>query len=161
MRDLFEDVLLLVPVALVLFLRVFAGWRKAEKAKDAKPRPAAAQRAPAKRPAAASSFARLYEKITGTAPASAGPLEPLHFEEGPAPLGDFKRARREPAVVATDSQSTLAPASVMTPAAKATERPGTRAPVAAFAFPAALERLPPLQRAVALTEVLGPPRSLR
>lgn len=157
MDELFEDVLFIVPVALALFLRVFAGWRKAEKAKNASTRPVAATKAPAKRPAAASSFASLYEKLTGTAPASAGPLEPLHFEEGPAPLGDFKRARREPAVVAADSQSTLAP----TPAVKAPERPGTRTPVAAFAFPAALERLPPLQRAVALTEILGAPRSVR
>ncbi len=156
MRDLLEDALLLVPVALVLFLRVFAGRYKAEKAKNASTRPAAVQKAPAKRPAAASSFARLYEKLTGTAPASAGPLEPLHFEEGPAPLGGFKQSRREPAAAAAGSRPT--PPAV---AAKAPERLGTRTPVAAFAFPAALERLPPLQRAVALTEILGAPRSLR
>jgi len=159
MRDLFEDVLLLVPVALVLFLRVFAGRRKAEKAKDASTRPTAAQRAPAKRPAAASALARLYEKLTGTAPASAGPLEPLHFEEGPTPLGNLKPARREPAVVARTSAPS--PAKAPKPAAKAPKHPETRAPAAAFAFPAALERLPPLQRAVALTEILGAPRSSR
>jgi len=156
MDELFEDVLFIVPVALALFLRVFAGWRKAEKAKNASTRPTVAQKAPAKRPAAASALARLYEKLTGTVPATAGPLEPLHFEEGPAPLGDFKQSRREPAAAAPESRPTP-PASP----AKAPERPGTRTPVAAFAFPAALERLPPLQRAVALTEILGAPRSVR
>lgn len=160
MDELFEDVLFLVPVALALFLRVFAGWRKAEKAKNASVLPAAAQKAPAKRPAAASTLARLYEKLTGTVPASAGPLEPLHFEEKNARPVDYRPTPQ----AARQRDPSPEPRAPEPRAAEPVQKPqAKRKPQAAAGsrLPAALERLPPLQRAVALSEILGEPRSLR
>ncbi|PKL23620.1 MAG: hypothetical protein CVV47_14025 [Spirochaetae bacterium HGW-Spirochaetae-3] len=158
MDELLDNLFLLIPLALLLFFRVFAGRLKAR----------AAQRKETAIPKAKGpgQLSRFIGYLTGAPKADDAPLEPLHFEESEARRDDIGKAR-EKGRPADSPPSTPMPSAIKTPTAKppATKPPAVESqygkPVAAFAFPAAIERLPPLKKAVALSEILGTPRSIR
>jgi hypothetical protein len=142
-----------MPLLLIIFIRIFAGKIKqmAARHKDsAIPEPQAKVKTKAP-----SQLDRLMGYLTSKLNAVPKPLEYLHFEE--------REARDENGVASSGSPSPQ-------PLSSATKPPVAKLPasmsqdkkaVAAFAFPAYIERLPPLKRAFMLSEILGTPRSLR
>lgn len=213
--DLFSTILYLVPVAAVLFFRVFAGNKKAQAAKERKAQELAARRELARRVQAeseASGRTVPLSRISGREPesqewephwvsesdsdlaeaAGARPEFEIRDEEGPEPsqrlsfletegglrspgadartLASFApslavepvRAPKAIGMSVFDEQAVRGAGSSLTPSAElaagGTEdsRPSARG--AERGFPGAVERLPPLKRAVILSEILGPPK---
>lgn len=184
LANLLEDVMVLVPIALIIFVRVFAGAvkakadRKAAAAREAPlPAPGASPTGKAAAPDAAArgkrgSIVALVERLQGKAPAEdASSYEPLHFEvaERSAPatrspsaygekrpgVGRYDIAPLEPSLEPPPSPGSMQPVPSAADASLARVAPAAPA----FAFPAAVERLPPLKKAVALSLVLGRPRA--
>jgi hypothetical protein len=190
MEELLDNIFVLVPVALLIFLRVFSdGARKrAEKAKKpaagakpAAPGTTASRSTPTgtttpsgpesrsgtkkSRPAGRDLLARLRDYLSGNLEKPSERIEPLHFEEeATRRLGQF---RSQPA--ATPGTGTQMSAGFQVASGYKESLPGameesaavTREPAARYTFPGRLERLPPLKRAIVLTEVLGKPKSLQ
>lgn len=160
MDTIFENIFVLVPVAIVLFLRLF-GSSIAKKTKAASAARAARPSArPAKRAAkptatsADSPFALLWKSLTGTQTPQKREPELLHFEER---AGTFPRV----AAVASAGGHQRAPVSKTT---HPEPRTTTAAPASGQprgTLPARLQRLPPLRQAVVMAELLGPPLALR
>ena len=192
MEELLDNVLVLVPVALLIFLRVFAeaARKRVEKAKKtaagAQSQPAApvtqARSASQARrtkpsgspylagrnsgtssskakPAGQGLFGRLRDYLSGTRDQPAQRLEPLHFEEEAArKLGQFTPKNADvPAskywiapVLGNGPERTLEEAST-----------GSAKPASPKGLPQSLDRLPPLKRAIVLSELLGKPKSLQ
>ncbi|MBN2875727.1 MAG: hypothetical protein JXM71_11580 [Spirochaetales bacterium] len=164
MDTIFENIFVLVPVAIVLFLRLFGSsiakkTKAASAARAARPsaRPSAR---PAKRAAkptattAESPFALLWKSLTGTQTPQKREPELLHFEER---AGTFPRV----AAVASTGGHQRAPVSKTT---HPEPRTTTAAPASGQprgTLPARLQRLPPLRQAVVMAELLGPPLALR
>lgn len=149
MDELFENIFVLVPVALILFARVFAAVVK--KKADAR---GTTRAAPASKD-------ELLASLFGQ-PSARG-----HWEESPArqvprpqerkaPETQPRRYDITPAPVYTETQPSEPELQVAQPLhaaarpAKATGSPGIKK----------LDRLPALKRAVAMAELLGPPKSL-
>lgn len=177
--DIISTIVYLIPVAVVIFLRAFAVKRKADAAKREKIEETAALRRLQER-------AEAFEKKEGTA----APLsrvsgrepeeewQPHWLEKGeekrppsPAP----KAPEREGGAESRPPEPDLgvfapslgarehAPLPDIVYSSQASPGPAPRmgAPrPSAFRFPPFLERLPPLKKAVALSEILGRPRSL-
>ncbi len=146
MDELLKTLLTLVPIALIIALRVAASKRKkAESAERGKLQAFLAARMKAPPPVA---------KPIIPEPASA---EPPRFAESVPPAGDgaFSLADAGPMVAGITAPAGAPPLPVdgTRPAPKTPARP-------AAAFPANLDYLSPLRRAVVLAEVLGPPKGL-
>ncbi len=190
MEELFDNIFVLVPVALIIFLRVFAeGVRKRmEKAKkpatkaaapevpanqarskpqgssrEARPRMGSSKKAKVSdsKPGSAriDLLSRLKDYLSGTLDQQAERLEPLHFEEETTRrLGQF----RTQAIVPPDTKPVVTTGyKEGLPGAMEESAAITREPVARYAFPERLTRLPPLKRAIVLSEVLGKPKSMQ
>ncbi len=213
--DLFSTIIYMVPVALVIFLRVLGGGRRAQAAKERRAKEDAARRELARRVQAdleASGRAAPLSRISGREPesqewephwvtdsdsdlaetAEARPGLEISDEEGPEAgqrlaFLETETGLRPPALEARDLSAfapSLAAETVPVPATAAPGRfdaypisgagPSLPSPAdvsaagaaasreaaqAAFGpFPGKVERLPPLKRAVILSEILGPPK---
>lgn len=151
MEDLLENVYVIIPIALLVFIRLFADRLKAKRAGEAgATRAGAGTRAPG---ALARFLGRLSGRGTEPTPAPRTVSEPLHFEEPVFRLGE---RLAPPAAAPIEPHTLMAPA----PAAK---RPGpARTPRRSGSrLPSAVERLSPLRKAVVMAELLGPPKALR
>ena len=168
MDELFEQILVFIPVALLIFVRLFmeAGKKKREEAKRAGQGDASTRKS-----GKPENIEELFSSLFG---ASKGPVETLptgglagtaygtgrvHYDELPV--------RPKPtASVSAPKQSPLAEQTSVHEA----ERPGRSPEARAEGEPRAaanrssaerLAALTPLQRALVMAEVLGKPRSLR
>jgi hypothetical protein len=146
MDELFETLLTLVPIALIIALRVAASKKKkAESAERGKLQAflAARMKAP---PSAAQP---IIPKPTI--------VEAPGFAESATPAGDAALSPVDAGPMVAGSASPAGapslPVDGTRPAPKAAARP-------AAGFPASLDYLSPLRRAVVLAEVLGPPKGL-
>jgi len=138
MDELFETLLTLVPIALIIALRVVASKRKkAESAERGKLQAFLASRMKAPPPVARPIIpeAAIAESVP---PAGDGASSPV--DAGPMVAG-----------IAAQAAAPSLPVGRTKPASKVPARP-------AAAFPANLDYLSPLRRAVVLAEVLGPPK---
>jgi hypothetical protein len=92
-------------------------------------------------------------------------LEPLHFEEEAARRLSQPGSRAAGPTLTAGSTSTKA--QTITgyreglPGAMEEEAAAARESVRSYSFPARLERLSPLKRAIVLSEVLGKPKSMQ
>jgi len=207
MGELFENIFVLVPVALIIFLRVFAdGARKrSEKARQAaaedrqeparpphgtKPATQPSAPSPTKvlpgmagwaarkdlrqeatqqrlekrekvrqtRPARRDLLGRLRNYLSGSLDQLVDQQEPLHFEEGASRrLGQYASQLADSPGARTKTSPGY---KAGLPGAMEETAAVVHKPAARYAFPGRLERLPPLKRAIVLSEVLGKPKSL-
>ncbi len=183
MDDLISTIVYLIPVAAVIFLRAFAVKRKADAAKARREGPAAS-RIPPERPAAADRRAAVRmnrapevgleewkphwveeeyeaeEEAPGAAETQPA-LTPGAFYDTATPVPETDSGSRVEAVGSQDfplsgsGPSLLSGADMMreTTSAAAAEK-------AKHPFPESVEGLPPLRKAVVLSEILGRPRAL-
>ncbi|MFH2115876.1 MAG: hypothetical protein ABIJ86_15350 [Spirochaetota bacterium] len=183
MEELFDNIFILVPVALLIFLRVFAerarkrserakatistvtpvtreprgGSRKAtlKVARKAKEKPSTSPTKPARRDL----LGRLRDYFSGSLDQPVDRLEPLHFEEEATKrLGQFRT--QTAGSPGTRPQVTSGYKEGL-PGAMEESAAIVRDPATRFTFPVRLERLPPLKRAIVLSEVLGKPKSMQ
>ncbi|MGD9939191.1 MAG: hypothetical protein AB7T74_05265 [Clostridia bacterium] len=190
MEELLDNVFVLVPVALLIFIRVFSGGAKKSAGRTTKPAAGSRQAASGAtagpgtlsgsttlsdpgsgrgtkktRPASRDLLGRLRDYLSGNLEKPQERLQPLHFEEEAARrLGQF---RSQPAAApATRTQTTTG---FLAASDYNESLPGSmeesvavpREPAARYNFPGRLESLPPLKRAIVLAEVLGKPKSLQ
>ena len=207
--DLFSTILYLVPVAAILFFRVFAGNKKAQAAKDRRAKEEAARRELVRRVQAdleAAGGPVPLSRISGREPESrewephwvtesdsdlaeaAGVRQGFEIqdEEGPEAAERLVILETERVSASTDLSSfapslagkanpaptpgeagpsrvrdyplTGAGPSLLSPADLSGARDAAEAAAASVPFPGSVERLPPLKRAVILSEILGPPK---
>jgi len=165
LANLLENVLILIPLAILIFVRVFSQAVKAKaKAKAEQGDGAlrstrgAGTSAPSSDGARKSPFKGLAALFQGRASeTSVEASEPLHFE-----LRARAAERQKPRVAPSGRYElpVVSPEPSEPPAASA---PGKRAPSVApeaFAFPSRVEALAPLKRAFVFGVVLGRPRAL-
>ena len=148
MEELLENVYIVIPIALLVFARLFAERLKAKRAGEAgATRASAGTRAPG-------ALARFLGRLSGRGPEPTPPRrtvsEPLHFEEPVFRLGEHLPP---PAAAPVEPRTSLAPI-------PAQERP-VRARPTGSRLPASVERLSPLRKAVVMAELLGAPKALR
>ncbi len=153
MEELLENVYIVIPIALLIFARLFADRLRAKRAGEAGATKATAgTRGPG---ALARFLGRLSGRVPEPSPSPRTRSEPLHFEEPVFRLGE---RLPPPAAAPIEPHTLMAPA----PAAK---RPGparpTGAPPTSARLPSSVERLSPLRKAVVMAELLGPPKALR
>ncbi len=172
LSEIFENIYILIPVALVIFLRVFAD--ALQKRNQAGESPRNAPKAATRKPRPASFVSKLRDRFAGLSSRARASGEPLDYEVSELPRYDRPAAKRpthavpkrlvvEAAKTTGGARSGIQSAIVVaakTDTAAASARPGVQDAVRTAPFPAALERLPPLQKAFALTVVLGKPKSL-
>ncbi|HPE89857.1 MAG TPA: hypothetical protein PLH55_10120, partial [Spirochaetales bacterium] len=140
MEELLENVYIVIPIALLVFARLFAERLKAKRAGEAgATRAADGTRAPG-------ALARFLGRLSGRGPEPTPPRltvsEPLHFEEPVFRLGE---RLPPPAAAPVEPRTLVAPA-------PAPERP-VRARPAGSRLPASVERLSPLRKAVVMAEL--------
>jgi hypothetical protein len=125
---IFDNIFVLIPIAVVIGVRVVSVWQK---------RQAAAAKAS---PAQTGRWEDADEADASLEPPEAKP---------PAP--------KAPQAAAVVPAAAVHPATAK-PAQRTAEAPATAAPVRSGRFPGNLEYLPPLKRALVLSEILGPPK---
>jgi hypothetical protein len=172
LNDIFDNIYILIPVALFIFLRVFAdalqkrnqageSTRNVAKAVKRKPRPA-------------SFLSKLRDRFTGLSSHTRAPREPLDYEVSELPRYERPAVKHtthavprrlvvETAKAAGGARTGVQSATMgseKTDTASVSARPRIQGIAYPSPFPAAVERLPPLQKAFTMTVVLGKPKSL-
>ena len=164
MEELFNNILVLVPVALLIFLRVFAEGARKRSEKTRKEAvasaPKKAQAAQKATPAAKQDLmGRLRRYLSGSLDQLMDKPEPLHFEEeAQKRLGHFKASNGN--ATPPKPGTALAPQHLL-PGAMEESAAIVHEPPIRYVFPKQLERMSPLKRAIVLSEVLGKPKSLQ
>lgn len=182
MEELFNNILVLVPVALLIFLRVFSenARKRSEKTrKEPAPAPeitgwaarqeyrrAPGDQSPAKKdkdpkpsPARRDLLGRLRNYLSGSLDQLMDKPEPLHFEEeDQRRLGQLKTPGRSATPLKPGTSSSN---QHLLPGAMEESPAVVHEPASHFILPKQLQRMTPLKRAIVLAEVLGKPKSLQ
>lgn len=185
MDDLFSTIIYLLPIAAVIFFRVFAANKKAKAAKEKRALQSEALRRAAEgigRTAKAEVLGEPLSRVSGRAPEEWEPHWISEDEEEEEAVPDARPSYPVPPPSAGRVEPSVDPGRVQAPAAAGPQAfplsgggPSLLSPAdlstaeAASAartardispFPASVERLSPLKKALVLMEVLGKPKAL-
>jgi hypothetical protein len=160
LKDIFENIYILIPVALVIFVRVFAdALRKRYQQGDSiHHNPEVGKR----KVRTVTVFSRLRERFAGLSSRAHATGEPLDYEVSELPRFERPAPRLQthsPTPRTVGEPDTPGPRAYVTLAGLKAQR-GGQSSAQPVHFNMVVDRLPPLQKAFTMTVILGKPKSL-